>query len=423
MTRRQIFQQVQLIFSFAMIIMLLTTSVWSPLNSTDTIRRYSRPFEFDFIRWEINAIWKKALELSFGINHHLTIDQQRSVVQDYFSLLTQTKDMEQNLTRLYSEPGTKNADTIRTLEKDLSQVQKRLKHQSMLAEPVIQNQVSFAVSTLGITSIAAPFPPLVFKASRLPKQLIISPRDVIRQEKSISLMSDISLQEMTALEELVEENTNFSALVVPIGGISTYPSMIVQTTYLPNLLETVAHEWIHHHLMFRPLGMRYSASPELRTMNETTAGISDQEIMQETLLLFYPEYIQDESITPDSLQANITYHPAQSENNFNYSEVMYQTRIQVDEYLAQGKIEEAERYMELQRQVFWENGYQIRKLNQAYFSFYGAYADAPFSAAGSDPVGEDVRLLRKQQPNLASFIWKMSWMHNYRQLRFAARAF
>ena len=102
---------------------------------------------------------------------------------------------------------------------------------------------------------------------------------------------------------------------------------------------------------------------------------------------------------------------------------MYQTRVHVDELLAQGKIKDAENFMDAQRQIFWENGYQLRKLNQAYFSFYGAYADSPFSAAGSDPVGEDVRLFRSQQDSLASFVWKMSWMFNYRQLRIAARAF
>ena len=55
--------------------------------------------------------------------------------------------------------------------------------------------------------------------------------------------------------------------------------------------------------------------------------------------------------------------------------------------------------MEARRRIFWENGYKIRKLNQAYFAFYGAYADKPFSAAGADPVGNDVRLLRARSRN------------------------
>ncbi len=55
--------------------------------------------------------------------------------------------------------------------------------------------------------------------------------------------------------------------------------------------------------------------------------------------------------------------------------------------------------MELRRQVFVDHGYIIRKLNQAYFAFYGAYADSPVSAAGEDPVGEAVRELRAAKFN------------------------
>ena len=44
--------------------------------------------------------------------------------------------------------------------------------------------------------------------------------------------------------------------------------------------------------------------------------------------------------------------------------------------------------MEARREIFWQNGYAIRKLNQAYFAFYGAYADIPGGPAGEDPVAE-----------------------------------
>lgn len=59
---------------------------------------------------------------------------------------------------------------------------------------------------------------------------------------------------------------------------------------------------------------------------------------------------------------------------------MRQTRLRVDELLAAGKINEAEQYMEMRRQ-FWEYGYHIRKINQAYFVFYGSYNDEPGGGA------------------------------------------
>jgi hypothetical protein len=58
----------------------------------------------------------------------------------------------------------------------------------------------------------------------------------------------------------------------------------------------------------------------------------------------------------------------------------------------------------------------LRKLNQAYFAFYGAYADIPGGAAGEDPVGPAVRELRAESPTLAEFIYKISRMTSYDDL-------
>ena len=75
--------------------------------------------------------------------------------------------------------------------------------------------------------------------------------------------------------------------------------------------------------------------------------------------------------------------------------------------------------MEERRQFMWENGYRIRKLNQAYFAFHGAYADQPGGAAGAveDPIGDAVRNLRAQSPSLAAFLNRVSWMWTYEQLQ------
>ncbi|KAA0276920.1 MAG: hypothetical protein EDM79_06115, partial [Chloroflexi bacterium] len=94
-----------------------------------------------------------------------------------------------------------------------------------------------------------------------------------------------------------------------------------------------------------------------------------------------------------------------------------ETRINADALLAEGRIEEAEAYMEERRQVFLRNGYLLRKINQAYFAFHGAYADVPGGAAGEDPVGPAVRALRAKSDSLADFINTMSWMWSFEQLQ------
>ena len=66
---------------------------------------------------------------------------------------------------------------------------------------------------------------------------------------------------------------------------------------------------------------------------------------------------------------------------------------------------------------FWDNGYQIRRLNQAYFAFHGAYADAPVGAAGRDPVGPAVRRLRAEADTLAEFLNRISWLTSFEELK------
>jgi hypothetical protein len=117
-----------------------------------------------------------------------------------------------------------------------------------------------------------------------------------------------------------------------------------------------------------------------------------------------------------TFEVSFSFDLVNQEESFDYRKEMYETRLRVDELLSQGKIEEAEEFMEKRRQVFWENGYPIRKLNQAYFAFYGAYADQPFSAAGADPVGSDVRLLRSRSNSLAEFIRVISGLRSYQEL-------
>jgi len=405
-------------------IWVITTSTWYPVDSSDSIRRYTRAFEFDYIRWEFAAGWKVISLFSLGPTHHLNDIQQRKIVDDYFRLLNSSNELQRRITDIYSDPkiSSPKEEALR-FENELDKVTRLLNMQKHISESVLQYQIGQTLKILGLTDIGTPFPPILFQTTKLPKQLIISPRDAINQEKSVSLYANMTLNEIIKLENEVEENLNYSALVVPIGGVSTYPTMVINTTDLKYLIETISHEWIHNYLTLRPLGIRYASSPGLRTMNETTASIAGGEISQAVIATFYPDLIEIIPILPKTFQASSSITKSFRQQSFNFSKEMYLTRIEVDNLLIKGKIEEAEQFMESQRLHFWENGYHIRKLNQAYFAFHGTYADEPFSAAGKDPVGDDVRLFRARQTSLASFIRKISWMYNYSQLRIIARAY
>lgn len=250
----------------------------------------------------------------------------------------------------------------------------------------------------------------------MPWALIVSPRDEIRQELSVNLLPELTVDEHSRLEEQVDQALDMSSLVVGIGGVGTYPTMVSHTTSLNWLSEVIAHEWTHNYLTLRPLGINYMTSPELRTMNETAASIAGKELGLALLERFYPEFVPppppSEAVSDETDETS----PQIVIPVFDFRNEMRVTRETVDAMLIEGKIEEAEVYMENRREFFWENGYQIRKLNQAYFAFYGAYADMPGGAAGEDPVGEAVRELRDQSPSLAAFLNRISWISSFEGL-------
>ena len=97
---------------------------------------------------------------------------------------------------------------------------------------------------------------------------------------------------------------------------------------------------------------------------------------------------------------------------------MRETRTTVDGYLAQGQVEPAEQYMEQRRQEFAAKGYYIRKLNQAYFAFYGSYADSPTSVS---PIGTELRKLRGQQKSLRDFLETVGNITSRQQLADSVR--
>jgi hypothetical protein len=57
--------------------------------------------------------------------------------------------------------------------------------------------------------------------------------------------------------------------------------------------------------------------------------------------------------------------------------------------------------MEETRLVLAENGFYIRRINQAYFAFHGSYADTPGSI---DPIGPKFDELRRNSASLEEFI-------------------
>jgi hypothetical protein len=266
-------------------------------------------------------------------------------------------------------------------------------------------------------------PPVLFQSSPLPKALIVSPRDVIRQDANLSLNPELQLEEIITTEQGIADNLNVSTLITNIGGVGTYPTMINRTSDITWLTGVVSHEWTHNFLTLRPLGWNYNTNNDLRTMNETAASIIEEGLKWKIIERYYPQFIPQPSsgqVSTENEQPDIPV--------FNFDFEMYVTRTRTDELLAAGDISQAEAYMEERRTFFYQNGYVIRRLNQAWFAFHSAYVNAPSTgnegqtgAAGTDPVGPAVWQLYERSATLANFLNRISWMTSFASLQEALK--
>jgi hypothetical protein len=155
---------------------------------------------------------------------------------------------------------------------------------------------------------------------------------------------------------------------------------------------TAAHEWVHHYLALFPLGRAYFDTSDTRTINETVADVAGDEIAHVTLQRF--------GDIPPLVPSAATPEPRPS---LDAIEVLRALRVEVGMLLAAGRIEEAEARMRaVQERLTSANAFlQPRRINQAYFAWYGTYAARPESI---DPLGEQVRAVRARAGSLARFL-------------------
>ena len=409
------------IFDYALVtavILLLSRSGIFLDTPLDRIHILAEDYGFDFFSWTLDASWIKLSQNVIGVPRYQSQAEQHEIVLEYLDVVGQIEQVENKINLVYADPGVKDHESASAaLRGQLANLTRRQDEVAPFAESVLQQQVATVLQDEGLTSGGQPIPWVLYHISPLPQDLIVSRRDKVEQITSYQLEPDLTVKQAIGLEGTVDQKLGVSTLVVPIGGLATYPTMIMRTTALDWLASTISHEWTHLYLGQRPLGINYDTSPELRTMNETTASIAGNEIGTIVMARYYPERVKASLPAPQLVSYSTASARPADPPPFDYRAEMHETRVTADALLSQGKIAEAEAYMEARRQVFWEHGYAIRKLNQAFFAFYGAYADTPGGAAGEDPVGPAVRALRARSPSLPAFLERISQMSSFAELQ------
>ncbi|MEZ4554000.1 MAG: hypothetical protein R3B59_08835 [Dehalococcoidia bacterium] len=321
---------------------------------------------FDFLRWEVTTLPNKWLDrLGSPLRDHPDSDD---AVRRYFAL--EDRD---------SEEG-------RALENEV--------------ESVIEGRVDAVLQELGAGWPYLPFgvwPPVDGELAGSPRVLVVSPRDRIARLDTDTLRPDLSREEAEALERAVEaRHEDRSALVVGTGGLSLYPAVISNRDDYQETVDTVAHEWAHHYLAVFPLGLEYFRSDDTRTINETVADLVGSEVARLVVERWPLEAPGPATPTPVPAPTTAPSPPA-----LDFNATMRDLRTEVDALLAAGRIEDAERRMDEVRVQLNDAGYPVRRINQAYFAWYGTYAARGDSV---DPLGGQLRDLRQRSGSLARFL-------------------
>jgi len=396
------------------LLLLLISSVGascaSPSQDFDaSLHAIVKPYRFSIAQWELGALSNQLDQAFSGKNRNLDINT--SMVTDYFAAVDDIKSLTFEMKRLNAGHEQVAADSLQTELDELEQHKEAL---NAVVEGIIAGQIRETLIQQGIyhpadryVGIKVGFPPINFKLEQPPHLLVVSPRDRIESIREILLLQEMDTEQMEQVEAAVDE-MNVASLVVGLGGFGgTYPTFVTNEASLQFAIDAATEEWLHQYLFFKPLGFRYALdilgiSPdyEIATMNETVAGMVSKEIGTLVMENYYPELVA------------IDEQPETHISEFDRE--MREIRKTVDQYLADGEIERAEEFMEERRQYLASLGYYLRKLNQAYFAFYGAYADRPASIS---PIGEELKELRQRSASLKDFLETASSMSSRQDLR------
>ena len=395
---------------FALVLLLSS----SP-QTRDRIGTAIHGHDHDIVAWELRNFFDKWLSRIDSIfDDELSEQGAIAEVREYARLTGEINRMEGQINRAISL-----GEPVEDLEVERSDMhQQRLAIESRVEE-LIEGQVSGILAEAGMSwsvgfldADGYLFPPVDFKYENSPPVLVISPRDRIELESTRLLTPGLGVGAREDIEEDIEKlDEDYSALVINTGGVATFPAVVGASSNLQYTLRTVAHEWFHHYLVFYPLGRNYWASGEMVTINETVANIAGNEVGDAAYERYYQEGLPEPPAPTHGPEASPT--PTPEPPSFSFNSAMRETRLEADRLLAEGRIEEAEAYMEERRLVLADNGYFLRKLNQAYFAFHGSYADRPTAVS---PIGGQVRQIRDRSGTLKEFIETMSRVSSHEDL-------
>lgn len=351
------------------------------------------PYEYHLWRWEANTILDNAFA-RLGIGPDPGQADGEQALRGYFKLTSQLRAAE-----AADPPDASLAETL---------TNERAAYENDV-ERLLERYIDEAITDAGLqrrlplfASVAITWPPVDFELTTPPQLLVRSPRNRIARAGDTLLKSGLTLKQVQQIEAETDSRDEVS-LIVAVGGIAAYPAIVRDERSYDSLLDTASHEWVHHYLAFFPLGQQFGNGRNGDILNETTANIAGREIGNRV-----------RKAHPIDLPADANGNtPPASAPTIDFSAEMRKLRLEVDALLAGGKVAEAEQTMEDRRKYLEAHGITIRKLNQAYFAFYGSYGN---TAAASNPIGPKIERVWALTKDVGLFLKVMRDVKNERDL-------
>ena len=368
------------------------------------------PYRYSLLDWEVSNFLDKWARKSWDLLPWAAEPDRQTrnaLVREFFSLGREMRELE----RRARFPGTSSGGMLpRGPSPPTARIEQIRERRNDILPPVeeaVEAEISAVLAAEGFASrIGLIFPPVDTVFARSPAVLVLSPRDRIYRQDTVLLKPGLGDVVRERIEAEFLQEKDLSALVARTGGVAVYPSVVSDAGGMRHAVVTAAHEWLHHWFFLQPLGQHFWDNPEMTTLNETAATLAGRELGDRAYNAITGEAIASE--TP-AAAAGAARHIG-----FDFRKEMRETRVRTEELLTQGKIEEAEAYMEERRLLFVRHGYFIRKINQAYFAFHGSYATSPASVS---PVLGQLQELRQRSGSLSDFLHTVAQFSSYEEFQ------
>ena len=198
---------------------------------------------FDFAGWELRAIWRKVTFDLVAPQRYLDRQQRRDFVLRFLALVGEVQRVDGEINRVYADPEVADPFTATIdLRNQREELRAEIRDRQPLAEAILQEQVASVLEDEGFGALGQELPPVEIHFTPLPQLLIISPRDRIERIYQLSLTHGLGTTQREEIEAHIDATYDVSSLVTGIGGLSAYPSMLLESSSINWVTEVTAHE-------------------------------------------------------------------------------------------------------------------------------------------------------------------------------------